>query len=169
MKKDLGIIFGLFAVVIVLLVFAGPFISTSFFGQKESTNSAVIAQKFTDITIRDLTVKAEVVQSEMSQKKGLSGRDSLELNQGMLFVFDKSSIYPFWMKDMKFAIDIIWIDESKKVVHIAENAPTEPGKKDSELFRYVPINNARYVLEINAGLANLHHIQIGDTANFQSP
>lgn len=167
MKKDLGIIFGLFAIIIVLLVFGGPFISTSFFGQNESTKSSSTALKFIDIAIRDLVTKAEVVQSDASKKKGLSGRESLEIDQGMLFVFNRSGIYPFWMKDMKFAIDIIWIDENKKIVYIAENAPPEPGKKDSELFRYVPKNNSQYVLEINAGLSKLHNIQIGDAVNFE--
>lgn len=167
MKKDLGIIFGLFAVIIVLLVFAGPNLSTSFFGKNEGTQSASVLPKNTEIIIRDLTINAEVVQSDTAKKKGLSGRESLGINDGMLFVFNSNGVYPFWMKDTKFALDIIWIDENKKIVYIAENVPPEPGKKDSELLRYVPNNNARYVLEINAGISKLHNIQIGDSVNFE--
>lgn len=167
MKKDLGIIFGLFAVIIVLLVFAGPNLSTSFFGKNEGTQSASALPKNTEIIIRDLTINAEVVQSDAAKKKGLSGRESLGINDGMLFVFKSNGVYPFWMKDTKFALDIIWIDENKKIVYIAENASPEPGKKDSEFFRYAPNNNARYVLEINAGISKLHGIQLGDSVNFQ--
>lgn len=56
-------------------------------------------------------IKAEVVDNEEARMKGLSGRDNLADDEGMFFVFEKSDIYPFWMKDMKFAIDIIWIME----------------------------------------------------------
>ena len=67
---------------------------------------------------------------------------------------------------MKFAIDIIWIDENKKIVDIATNVPPEPGKKDRELTIYRPGTDAKYILEINAGLSSLNNFQIGDQVEF---
>lgn len=167
MKKDLGVIFGLFAIVILLLVFGGEFTSTSFLRPaKESTGQAK-QSGLLKVLIKDLNIDAEVANTADSKKKGLSGRSSMEIARGMLFVFDKSSNYTFWMKDMKFLIDIIWIDENKKVVHIVENASPEPDKKDGELTRYASPNAAKYVLEINAGLSRLHYLQIGDIADFK--
>ena len=85
----------------------------------------------------------------------------------MLFVFENKGTYGFWMKDMEFAIDIIWIDENKNIVDIVENAAPQPGKKEKELTVYKPRNDALYVLEVNAGLSNLNNLQIGDKVAFE--
>jgi uncharacterized protein len=168
MKKDLSIIGGLFVLILLLLVFGKGFTSVGFLGQ-ESTPSANIFQSknFTVLNVNDLTVNAKLLTDSKSRSKGLSGVDSLPLNEGMLFVFDKSAIYTFWMKDVKFSIDIIWIDKDKKVVHIVESALVEESKKDSELQMYRPNEQAKYVLEVNAGLLKLHNIKIGDAVNFE--
>jgi uncharacterized protein len=168
MKKDLSIIGGLFVLILLLLVFGKGFTSVGFLGQ-ESTPSANIFQSknFTVVNVNDLTVNAKLLTDNKSRSKGLSGVDSLPLNEGMLFVFDKSAIYTFWMKDVKFSIDIIWIDKDKKVVHIVESALVEESKKDSELQMYRPNEQAKYVLEVNAGLLKLHNIKIGDAVNFE--
>ena len=85
----------------------------------------------------------------------------------MLFVFENKGPYGFWMKDMKFAIDIIWIDENKNILDIVANTAPQPGKKDKELTVYKPRDDALYVLEFNAGLANLNNLQIGDKVSFE--
>ncbi|MCX6751552.1 MAG: DUF192 domain-containing protein, partial [Candidatus Nomurabacteria bacterium] len=92
-----------------------------------------------------------------AQEKGLSGRKSLNEDQGMLFVFYKSEIYPFWMKDMNFAIDIIWIDEDFRVVFIKKNASTQ-----SYPETFTPNQNARYVLEGSAGFSEKNNLKVGD-------
>ena len=175
LKKDLAIIGGLFVVVAALVIFGRGFTTSQFLGvspRPESTKSAVKQKGTTDVTIGDLRISAEVADTGDKRKKGLSGRDELAIAAGILFVFDKSGSYAFWMKDMKFPIDIIWIDESSpaggnKIVDIAENAVPEPDKKDEELKRYQPMAQAKYVLEINAGLVRLHNLQIGDTVGFE--
>ena len=68
---------------------------------------------------------------------------------------------------MKFPIDIIWISEDKKIVDIAQSAAVEPGKKDKDLKIYRPEADSLYVLEINANLANLHNLQVGDDVFFE--
>lgn len=166
MKKDLGVIFGLFVIIIILLIFGGGFTSTSFLTPLRESTSQAKQSGLVRVLVKDLNIDAEVASPGDSKRKGLSGRDSLEISKGMLFVFDKSANYTFWMKDMKFPIDIIWIDENKKVVHIAENASPEPDKKDAELTKYTSSSVAKYILEINAGLSKLHNLQVGDIADF---
>lgn len=167
MKKDLAIIFGLFLLIAGLLVFGKGFTSADFLPTQRKTQDV---QKKGDTVVTagsDFKVDAKVVSKASDRKKGLSKVESLPLNQGMLFVFEASGLYPFWMKDMKFAIDIVWIDEGKRIVSIAENVPPEPGKKDKELSLYRPSGDALYVLEVNAGLTQLHGLRIGDIVNFE--
>lgn len=168
LKKDLGIIFGLFLLIVVLLVFGQGFTTANFF--RGETGAGQIFQKsngLTVVVVRTLRINTKVATSAGDRKKGLSKRESLPLDEGLLFVFENKGLYGIWMKDMKFAIDVIWIGEDKKIVDIASNAPPEPGKKDGELKIYRPRSEAKYVLEINAGLAILHGLQIGDQANFE--
>lgn len=166
MKKDLGVIFGLFAIIVVLLIFGKGFISTSFLSTGVESTSQAKKNNFVDVSINELRIEAEIVNTPASRNKGLSGRNSLRINSGLFFIFEKSANYTFWMKDMMFPIDIIWIDENKRIVHISENASPEPGKKDRELTRYFPPKPVKYVLEINAGISKLHNLQAGDLVNF---
>jgi len=99
----------------------------------------------------DLTsLRLEIADTDATRVQGLSGRDSLDSDAGMLFVFDAPSIYPFWMKEMKFPLDMIWIDGGK-VVDVATLRPPVPG----ELIppSHIPVASADLVLEINAGKA----------------
>src|SRR3989344_6704590 len=166
MKKDLGVIFGLFLIVLLLIIFGGSYSSTVFLDQKKEASSQAAVKSEVNVVSGSLNLQAEIPNSDASRKKGLSDRDSLPLDRGMLFVFDTSANRAFWMKDVKFAIDIIWIDENKKIVHFAENVAPEPGKKDSELTRYSNSTPAKYVLEINAGLIKLNNLKLGDFVDF---
>ncbi len=104
------------------------------------------------------TVSAEIVDTVASRAQGLSGRASLGESEGMLFVFPVDDVHGFWMKDMNFAIDMIWIDAGKKVVHIAANATPE-----SYPASFVPASAARYVLEVPAGWAARNNVSVGST------
>lgn len=170
MKKDLAIIGGLFVAVAALIIFGRGFTTGQFVGvrpQHESTRAAARRGDTADITTRDLKISAQIADTADKRNKGLSGQGDLPITGGMLFVFDKKGAYAIWMKDMKLPIDIIWIDESKKIVDIAQNALPEPGKKDQELKIYRARGDSKYILEINAGLARLHNLQIGDVVNFE--
>jgi uncharacterized membrane protein (UPF0127 family) len=90
---------------------------------------------------------------------GLGGRVSLGENEAMIFVFDIPAQYEFWMKDMKFPIDIIWLDEKFKVVHIESNVT--PETYPDEVF--VPEENSLYVIETAALFAEKNNLKIGDT------
>ncbi len=171
MKKDLAIIGGLLVLVVAILIFGGGFSSMGFIknNTNEGTNSASKSSNLkTDIkiSVKTLNITAKVAASSNSRSIGLSKIESLPIGEGMLFVFEKRGRYSFWMKDMKFAIDIIWIDENKKIVNISNNAVPEPKKADKDLTIYDSSYDAMYVLEINAGLASASNLQIGDPVIF---
>lgn len=109
-------------------------------------------------------VEAEVVSTEVDMRRGLQGRKGLKDRHGMLFVFKNDGLQNFWMKDMNFAIDIIWIDSKGHIVTVAPScAPctTEPCEV------YSPKANARYVLELPSGYALKHHFTVGDGLLFK--
>lgn len=170
LKKDLALIGGLLLVIIGLLIFGGGITPLSMLKPQSATQSSAVSKKSSQVVINTLNVDADIAATSKDQAKGLSGRESMPISKGMLFVFDQPGHYMFWMKDMKFALDMIWMDENKKVIFISKDASPEPGKKDSELLRYTPSDQqaqVKYVLEVNAGLSDLNHVQIGDTAQFQ--
>jgi len=173
LKKDLAIIGGLFLVIAALLVFGRGFTTVGQLpGARESTQSAgtnpreQVEEGKTRIRAKTLDVTAEIAASDKEKKKGLSDRESLPISEGMFFVYDKMANYTFWMKDVQFPIDIIWIDKDKKIVYIAHNAQPERDKNDDELKRYKPSAEAQYILEINAGLAAANGLEIGDQVDF---
>lgn len=101
-----------------------------------------------------------IAKNESDRQKGLSGRKSLDANQGMLFIFDHPDRYGFWMKEMLFPIDIIYINKDK-VVYVVKNAPA--GGQLQNLTIYRPDEPANYVLEVNAGTSDKLKIQKGTT------
>ncbi len=116
---------------------------------------------FAVVRIGNADVIAEIVATSADRARGLSGRDALVEGAGMLFVFPQSGVYSFWMKNMKFPIDIIWIEDGR-VVDIVERAQAFPaGTPDTFLPVYRPDASARFVLEVPAGFAARHGIIIG--------
>ncbi|HEX55521.1 MAG: hypothetical protein DRO90_01405 [Candidatus Altiarchaeales archaeon] len=108
-------------------------------------------------------IVAEVVSTPEEMARGLMYRKRLEENRGMLFIFKEEGRYGFWMKNMNFPLDIIWISRNKTVAHIEVNLP--PCKSDSCPI-YVPDKKALYVLEVNANFSIRNNISIGSTVLF---
>lgn len=115
------------------------------------------------VIIGDTKVKVEVARETAELAKGLGGREKLDENRGMLFVFETPGQPAFWMKDMKFPIDIIWI-MGDEVVDIAPNLPVVAAEF---LSTYEPKEPANYVLEVNAGFAKDHGIKVGDSVDIR--
>ena len=103
----------------------------------------------------------KVVNTEESRMRGLSGTKSVP-NDGMLFLFGDKSVKVFWMKDMNYDIDIVWLG-SGKVLGITENAKHEPQTADSDLIKYYSPLYCDSVIELVAGSAKKLNIQTGDT------
>ncbi len=106
-------------------------------------------------------VNVDLATTQDEQSKGLSGRVGLQDHTGMLFVFERPDRYAFWMKDMKFAIDMIWISEDLHVVYIKKDAKPELYPET-----YGPSTNAKYVLEVASGFSDTYHIKEGDSVSF---
>lgn len=110
--------------------------------------------------INNIIIDLEIADSSLKRQKGLSNRESLDENSGMLFVFEQKNITPtFWMKDMKFPIDILWIDDDK-VIEITKDVQTETDQKN--LILYQPNQPIDYVLEVNAGFSEKNNIKPGN-------
>ena len=116
----------------------------------------------THVSIGGKTFTAELAQTAVQQARGLSGRDNLPENGGMLFIFPGLGSTGFWMKDMKFPIDIVWI-RGDQVVGFQENMQPEPGKTLFQLTIYYPPEEIDKVLEINAGTVAKDGLKVGDT------
>ena len=113
-------------------------------------------------------IKAEVADTVAKRERGLSGWTNLAPNAGMWFVFEQPGEYPFWMPDMNFAIDIIWVGSNFNIVEIANNVSPEPGVSRSQLKQYVNRYPALFVLEVPAGTAAAHKLGAGDKLEFIS-
>lgn len=155
MKK----IFIVYAVIIIIVIiialikFGGSL--TLPFGK--STTATIKNQKFTLM----------VARSEHDKSVGLSGRQSLSPNTGMLFVFDKPGIYSFWMKGMKFPIDMIFLNKNKINTIYKNIPPPAANENTANLKVYSPKGNINYVLELPAGTADKYSLKLGDTITLQ--
>jgi uncharacterized membrane protein (UPF0127 family) len=112
------------------------------------------------LRIGELEIPVEIADTSEERRRGLSGRPSLPESSGMLFVFEEPGIYRFWMFNMRFPLDFIWIGSDQRVIGVTENAP--PLYDASNPVWYASPAPAQYVLEVNAGFVRKHNIQIGD-------
>lgn len=127
---------------------------------KTTNSDTAVASK--TIIIGDKEIKVEVARTNDERAKGLSNRERLDEDSGMIFVFNKNSKPSFWMKNTKIALDIIWINDNK-IVSINKNVQPEPNKKDSELKKYPAPSEIDYVLEVNGGFSDKNGIKAGSS------
>jgi len=106
----------------------------------------------------------EIADTPEKHTQGLMNRKNLDQDSGMLFIFDAENKYCFWMKNTLISLDIIWLDKNKKVIFIKHNA--QPCEADPcETFG--PSEKAKYVLEINSGLAKEIELKEGNYLEFR--
>lgn len=133
---------------VIVLVAVGFFLTAG-------TSSA----KLRTLTISgDSSVQVELATTEAQQAKGLGGRKSLPADQGMLFLFTDYTVKKFWMKDLSFPLDLIWIYDGK-IVGIEKNLPPAGFNPEVSYDSPGPVN---MVLEVNGGWAETNEIKIGD-------
>ncbi len=108
-------------------------------------------------------ISAEIARTDSEKQLGLSYRETLGKNEGMLFTYESEEARAFWMKNMKIPIDIIWLDKDKDIVYIHENL--QPCKTAS-CPMYLPDKKAMYALEVNAGFVKENNISAGDKVSF---
>lgn len=122
-----------------------------------TATSAAALHEAPYLNIKGEFFKAIVARTVAEREQGLSGKVGLGARQAMFFVFDNDDRHGFWMKDMLFSIDIVWLDAEYKVVHIQNNAT--PGSYPNVFF---PDKPARYVVELNSGTALNLSLKEGD-------
>lgn len=113
------------------------------------------------IRIDGQQINVAIADTPQLQELGLGNRDGMGADEGMLFIFQQDSEYAFWMKDMYFSIDMVWISSASKIVYIASNVSPQTYPED-----FAPTSPARYVLELHAGYAQAHGFKVGDTVQF---
>jgi hypothetical protein len=154
----------------LLLVFALLLIVTGamYFTQNylKGEGSLSFFKKTPIITINGNSFKVTVAASQQEREIGLSETKSLSQSQGMIFLFNKPDYYPFWMKNMKFPIDIIYINNDTITV-IINNAQPPKDNKESPII-YTPAEPSDKVLEIQAGLSEKYKFKNGDKVKYEN-
>ena len=117
------------------------------------------------VIVKGFELNAEVPITSELMSKGLAVKNQLRENEAMLFVSEESAKHSFWMKDMKFPIDIIWLDSDGKVVHIEQNL--QPCVSVLICTSYSPNTDSQYVLETIAGFTQRHNVSVGTHIDFE--
>ena len=152
-----------FVVVIFFIVIVGIFLNQNnkFESRAPKGEPSFQVSDIKFVKIAGQMVKVDLALTPETQEQGLSGRKSLASDAGMLFVFPKLSINYFWMKDMNFPIDMIWIGEDLKVIYIKKDA-----QPSSYPDSFGPGVDNRYVLEVLAGFSEKNNLKVGDRVEF---
>jgi uncharacterized membrane protein (UPF0127 family) len=113
------------------------------------------------VTVGNQVVHARVADTDETRSKGLSGTSGLGEKDGMLFVFAVPGRWGMWMKDMKYSVDMLWMDSDKKVIYKAENVTPDTFPKV-----FLPDKEALYVLELPAGFISRSTVSLGQIVGF---
>ena len=147
MKKKIKIFLTLLVILIILI-----FTSFMIHNSKNEIQQACIEEK--------ACFQIEIADTQEKRALGLSYRESMEENKGMLFIFDEEETPGFWMKNMDFPLDIIWIDKNLNIIGVEKNL--QPCLENSCLVFY-PNQKIKYVLEINSGLYDYFDFKENDS------
>jgi len=108
-------------------------------------------------------ITSELAVSPAQRQQGLMFRERLNLDQGMLFVFEREGRHSFWMKNMTFAIDILWLDSEKRIIHIEQEVPP---CESEDCPSYGPAVSAMFVLELAAGSVKRFDLELYQRLDF---
>jgi len=149
-----------------VLLIAVTAVAILFFSQKATAPQLPFLPQnptLKQVQINDVKFNVEVADTQTKRNKGLGGRESLATDAGMLFIFPKTDIYPFWMKGLSFPLDFIWIREGTVVDFTKGAQPPVAGQVEASLPIYTPKEEVDQVLEVNGGTIDRLNIKIGDT------
>lgn len=153
MKKGTTLLFGSAVACIAIALFAYLVFFTT-----ASEHHLVIER---ELYVGDVVLHVALADTSQEREQGLSGTSPLSDTEGMLFIFDNDAQHSFWMKDMNYAIDIIWFSAEQRIVHIEKAV-----SPDTFPSAFTPPTPARYVLEVPAGFSEAHSLTIGSTFRF---
>lgn len=161
-------------VIATVVLYLNPAITGMLGGQEGEQQGIIIDEEMisgsnghqqVNVTVNGLVLVTDISVTNEQRTKGLSEKDDLAENEAMLFVFGNEAKHTFWMKDMKFPIDIIWLDSNGKIVHMEENLMPCPLVLICP--SYTPNADSQYVLETMAGFAQRHDISLGTNVKFE--
>jgi uncharacterized membrane protein (UPF0127 family) len=156
-------------VILTLLALFGAACSSGSASPGGAHPTSVGGMRTTQVHAGSNKVAAEVADTEALRERGLSGREALPRDAGMMFVFDQDATPAFWMKGMRFPLDLVWIDAAKHIAGVTADAQPQPGATDAALTLYHPPSAVRYVLELNAGAAARLGFVAGAQLRFDLP
>jgi uncharacterized membrane protein (UPF0127 family) len=133
------------------------------FLEKLGIDSIIETEREKSVCFEENCFFVKIADTPEKRSQGFMYRESLAENRGMLFIFDKEGNYSFWMKNTLIPLDIIWLNGNKEVVFIKNNA--QPCQNECPAIK--PDAEAKYVLEINTGLADKINLKIGDKLIFK--
>lgn len=151
--KQLGLL------VLLIIISGGVWFFTQ--GAQIKQEAAQDSTEIQRVRIGNKIFNIELADSPAERQRGLSGHSPLEDDEGMLFIFEKADTYGFWMKDMLFGLDILWLDQDGRIIYIEREILPETYPKV-----FTPKEPALYVLEINAGLTDKKGFKTGDRVQF---
>ena len=159
-----------FAIVLIFILISYHFLTARL--AIAPAQQAVKIDNIKSVNIAGQNIKVELAVTEAEQELGLSGRSGLKEDEGMLFIFEQAGAHGFWMKDMNFPIDIIWLNPARNDFSIAdaggENMKVVYIKKDARPESYPEIyssdKDSKYVLEVASGFSDKNGLKIGDEA-----
>jgi uncharacterized membrane protein (UPF0127 family) len=160
-------------VVATVVLYLNPAITGMLGGQEGEQQGIIIDEMISgtnghqqvNVTVNGLVLVTDISVTNEQRAKGLSEKDDLAENEAMLFVFGNEAKHTFWMKDMKFPIDIIWIDSDKTIIHIENNL--QPCSSEVVCPTYKPNDDSMYVLETVGGFAEKYNILKGTRVGFE--
>lgn len=144
---------------IVLIGFFASMLGLLLFQHRPSTSI---------ISLGGHEIEVMVAKTPKQLYRGLGKRDNLAPYDGMMFLFHRHGHHGIVMRDMRFAIDIVWLSDGE-VVDIAPNVPVEIYEHESELMVYRPRKEANVVIELPAGWSGAHELEIGDRVEVIQP
>lgn len=161
-KWIVGVILGIVILVIFLkLKSPSPMQIPQREKQQQYVNPNLTKTPTKKLMLKNTTIDLLVAETPHETMWGLSDFPSLPPDTGMMFQFDTLGIYPFWMKDMRFALDMIWLDSDNRVITIHENiSPDTYYKNPPELFQSTTPTSA--VIEVSGGFVEKNNLSVGD-------
>jgi uncharacterized protein len=149
-----------------VVVLLGGILGTHYFQNHSKVISACGLRGDENVQINSHKLTVQVASTPQAQTRGLGGLLCISSNEGMLFVFDNPGQYKFWMKDMRFPIDMIWISSGHKAVVVEEDVLPSTYHSKNPFFINPQDKPAQYVLELKAHASTVLNINPGTAINF---
>lgn len=139
-------------IILSIVMICGVFVFT-YLNQKSETSNNF--DHYT-LSLNGVNIKHILANTAETRVKGLSGMESLPKDTVMFFIFDVPDKYGIWMKDMKFPVDIIWLDHEGRVITLESNVSPDTFPKV-----FFPLENSLYTIEANSGFIDKNQLEVG--------